>query len=71
MFKLILLAIFLQVTWLIYAQPFKIPTKYTALVKYNEVVYHCQDVVKTECGHSIRCDSMSIHCADNLVIKYI
>lgn len=40
-----------------------------ALVKYNNVVYHCERVNKTICGHSIDCGKLSVHCAQNLVIE--
>lgn len=71
MFKFLLLAILAQVTFVLYTKPMSLSPDYTAMVKYNQVVYHCQDVVKTNCGHTIRCDDMSVHCANDLVIEYI
>lgn len=42
-----------------------------ALVKFNDVIYHCQSITKTQCGYSIHCDELNYHCANDLVIEYI
>jgi len=47
------------------------PTKNIALVKYNDVVYQCQEIVATKCGYSLHCTDMFIHCANDIVIERI
>lgn len=42
-----------------------------ALVKYKNTIYHCEEIKPTNCGHSIHCGDMSLHCADNLTIEYL
>lgn len=42
-----------------------------ALVKYKNVVYHCQNVVPTQCGHSIHCGKLSVHCAKDITVEYL
>lgn len=42
-----------------------------ALVKYNNVIYQCQKVIKTNCGHTINCDNLSVHCANNIAVEYL
>lgn len=42
-----------------------------ALVKYHDMIYHCQGVVKTNCGHSLHCGNMSVHCVTDFEIEYL
>lgn len=42
-----------------------------ALVKYKDVIYHCESIVKTSCGHTLNCGNLSFHCANNLVVEYL
>lgn len=48
-----------------------VPAKPIALIKYNDIVYQCQGVVTTECGYSIHCGNLSVHCLDTLTIQYL
>lgn len=48
-----------------------VPIKPIALVKYNDTVYQCQGVVATQCGYSIHCGNLSVHCVDALTIEYL
>ena len=52
-------------------QQIKAPPKPIALVKYKDTVYQCQGIVTTECGYSIHCGNMSVHCVDKLTIEYL
>ncbi len=42
-----------------------------ALVKYQNTIYHCEALAKTDCGYSIHCGSMSLHCANDIVVEYL
>ena len=42
-----------------------------ALVKYEDVIYQCQSIVKTKCGTAIHCGNLTVNCTHNLVIEYI
>lgn len=42
-----------------------------AMVKYGNTIWHCQDIVKTECGYTIHCKQYSFHCANDLVVEYL
>lgn len=42
-----------------------------AMVKYKDTVYHCEELAKTECGYSIHCGSLSVHCANDIVVEYL
>lgn len=48
-----------------------VPVKPIALVKYKDTVYQCQGVVTTECGYSIHCGKLSVHCVKTLTIEYL
>ena len=52
-------------------QQTKAPIKPIALIKFKDTVYQCQGIVTTECGYSIHCGNMSVHCVDKLVIEYL
>lgn len=74
MFKLILIAAILLAALKI--QSFTSSTAPTsneaiALVKYKDMVYSCQGVVETWCGHSIHCGDVSVHCVTNIQVEYL
>lgn len=83
MFKLILVASALAVVISVQNfKPSKVATKPTetilpvfnkpiALVKYKDMIYHCQGIVKTNCGHSLHCGRMSVHCVTNFEVEYL
>lgn len=42
-----------------------------ALVKYQDVIYHCEEVKNTKCGYSISCNGLAKHCVNDLEIEYL
>lgn len=46
-------------------------SKPIALVKYKDMIYQCQGIIKTKCGHSLHCGDMSIHCVTNFDVEYL
>lgn len=42
-----------------------------AIVKYKDTVYQCQRVAVSNCGYSIDCGNMSVHCIKNITIEYL
>jgi hypothetical protein len=49
-----------------------IPTdKPIAIVKYKDMIYHCQGIIKTKCGHSLHCGNMSVHCVTDIQVEYL
>lgn len=42
-----------------------------AMVKYNDMIYHCQGVIKTDCGHSLHCGNLTVHCVTDFTIEYL
>lgn len=42
-----------------------------ALVEYNDMIYHCEGVIKTKCGHTLHCGDMSVHCVTDINVEYL
>lgn len=42
-----------------------------ALIKFKDMIYHCQGIVKTSCGHSIHCGNMTVHCVKDIQVEYL
>jgi len=73
MFKLILVAFTLAIILSVsnFIKPMQTMSKPIALVKYNDMVYHCEGVIKTDCGHSLHCGNMSVHCVTDMEVEYL
>lgn len=42
-----------------------------ALVKYKDIIYQCQGIIRTNCGHTIHCGKMSVHCVTDIEVEYL